>query len=149
MFPCFPSTFYFPHFFTPFIFPLLYLPLSPSSFIPYFFSFRLQHLALFYFHGFVGSNFHSPFFVTLTLHPKFRDLCFDHRLNFSLVAGVWLQSISFFMHASPTDCSSTLSIIFYHLYNHGLAGSRKSYIGILSHLSPTFCCFFRYRLSIV
>jgi len=150
-FPFFPFHILFSHFFTPFLFPLLYLPFFPFPSSLLFFPFWVTilshisvrgfagylifisiHLLIHKFvptlgfflqiHEFASSNIFSPFFTTLTLHFNFCDLHFDHNLTFSLVTGVGLQSIPFFMHTSPTDRSSHLV---YFLVISTTAGSRK------------------------
>jgi hypothetical protein len=61
MFPGFPSPFYLPNFFFPFIFPLLHLPLFPFFFYPFFSPFLvtiLSHISVI--GGFTGWWFGRP-----------------------------------------------------------------------------------------
>jgi hypothetical protein len=83
-----------------FSFPSTYSCTSPFQHLDFFFKFA----------GMRAQTFSLLFSMTLTLHFNFHDLHFDHHLTFSFITGVIFQSIPFFMHASPTDRSSILSL---------------------------------------
>jgi hypothetical protein len=101
-----------PFFFFPFFSPFLVTILSHISVVhgsssPPTFSSHEFVLTLSHFFSFAASFPHSPFCVTFTLHPKIYDLHFNHQ-----PCHKWLQSISFLLHASLTNRSSTLSTFF-------------------------------------
>jgi len=119
-----PSLVLFSHFFTPFLFPLLYFPFSPFSFIPYFSFSCLLYLAIFKFtdcrtyipihslmHKFTSTLrffFNSrlrgfkylPFIsVVFTLHFNFHILHFDHHFTFIFFVDPGFPFLSFYWHS--------------------------------------------------
>jgi hypothetical protein len=122
----FPSPFYFLNLFFPFLFPLLYLPEFPFSFLPSIFSLSgysqimslidLRIIMYLTIYAVTGSRFHIPSSSISILHPKIHDLHYDH---WTYRAPKYLISPIL----GPIDHITTLSL-FSTFLNRGFSGWR-------------------------